>query len=375
MIPAAAVAASSSRRVGDSETAAMTPSSIYPVRSDATDRLGAEANPLHDGIGDTFVWVELCRTNPATAIKPIPRHNGRFLRPGAGLRHERMAMEIDLGRILDALPAMVWTALPDGRIDFVNRRWSEYTGFSLGEAHGWEWQAAINPDDLPKLLERWRSILASGEPGEMEARVRRLDGQYRCFLVQCSPICDDAGRIVKWCGVATDVEDFRRAEEAMRRRELDFQLIVDSIPVPVAVTTPSGEVEGLNQPTLDYFGKTFEELKGWKASDVVHPDDLSRRPPHSWRRTRKALRTTLRAATVALTASTAGTMSAASRCGIRREHPPLVPPADRHRRPEARGRGAPCERAQSWPHHQHDSRAGMVDSRGRLSRLLQPALS
>ena len=85
---------------------------------------------------------------------------------------------------------------------------------------------------------------------------------------------DDAGRIVKWCGVATDVEDFRRAEETLRRRELDFQLIVDSIPVPVAVTTPSGEVEGLNQPTLDYFGKTFEELKGWRASDVVHPDDL-----------------------------------------------------------------------------------------------------
>ena len=110
----------------------------------------------------------------------------------------------------------------------------------------------------------------------MEARLRRFDGQYRWFLVHCSPMRDDAGRIVKWCGVATDVDDFRRAEETLRRRELDFQLIVDSIPVPVAVTTPSGEVEGLNQPTLDYFGKTFEELKGWKASDVVHPDDLER---------------------------------------------------------------------------------------------------
>ena len=86
----------------------------------------------------------------------------------------------------------------------------------------------------------------------------------------------DAGRIIKWCGVATDIEDLRRAEETLRRRELDFQLIVDSIPVPVAVTTPSGEVERLNQPTLDYFGKTFEELKGWKTSDVVHPDDLER---------------------------------------------------------------------------------------------------
>jgi PAS domain S-box-containing protein len=66
----------------------------------------------------------------------------------------------------------------------------------------------------------------------------------------------------------------KRAEEALRTRELNFQLVVDSIPAPVAVTSPSGEVEGVNQPTLEYFGKTIEELKGWKASDVVHPDDL-----------------------------------------------------------------------------------------------------
>jgi PAS domain S-box-containing protein len=69
----------------------------------------------------------------------------------------------------------------------------------------------------------------------------------------------------------------KRAEEVPRTRELNFQLVVDSIPAPVAVTSPSGEVEGVNQPTLEYFGKTFEELKGWKATDVVHPDDL----PHT----------------------------------------------------------------------------------------------
>src|SRR2546423_1801872 len=70
------------------------------------------------------------------------------------------------------------------------------------------------------------------------------------------------------------VERLARTEEALRARELSFQLIVDSTPVPVAVTTPTGEVEAVNQPTLEYFGKTFDELRGWKASDVVHPDDL-----------------------------------------------------------------------------------------------------
>jgi PAS domain S-box-containing protein len=80
-------------------------------------------------------------------------------------------------------------------------------------------------------------------------------------------------------GVKTTVSDdlverLTQAEEALRARELSFQLIVDSTPVPVAVTTPTGEVEAVNQPTLEYFGRTFEELRGWKASDVVHPDDL-----------------------------------------------------------------------------------------------------
>jgi len=183
-------------------------------------------------------------------------------------------MEIDLGRVLDALPAMVWTAMPDGRIDFVNRRLSEHTGLEVEGAHGWDLRAVVSPGDLQKVLQGWRSIVASGKAGEIAARIRRRDGEYRWCLLQCCPMHNEAGGVSKWYGTCTDVEDLRRAEDALRLRELDFQLIVDSIPVPVAITTPSGEVEGLNQPTLDYFGKTFDELKGWKASDVVHPDDL-----------------------------------------------------------------------------------------------------
>jgi PAS domain S-box-containing protein len=183
-------------------------------------------------------------------------------------------MEDDIIRVLNALAGLVWTALADGQIDFVNQRWCEYTGLSLEEACGWGWQAAIHPEDLPETLGRWRSILASGVPGEMQARLLRFDGEYRWFLISSNPMLDAAEQVVKWYGVSADIEDRRRAEEALRVRELDFRLIVDSIPAPVAVTTPSGEVETLNQPTLEYFGKTFEELKGWKSSEVVHPDDL-----------------------------------------------------------------------------------------------------
>jgi PAS domain S-box-containing protein len=104
-----------------------------------------------------------------------------------------------------------------------------------------------------------------------------------------------------------------RTEEALRAHERSFQLIVDSIPVPVAVTTPTGEVEALNQQTLEYFGKTFEELKGWTSSTQMIS---SARLQRSKRLTRRAAPTTSRAVTAALMVSTVGSMSAVFPCEI-----------------------------------------------------------
>ena len=108
-------------------------------------------------------------------------------------------MENQLSGVVDALPGLVWTALPNGHIDFLNQRWYEYTGLSVDEAYGQGWQTAIHPEDLPELLERWRSVLAFGEPGEIEARLRRFDGEYRWFLFRTCPLADASGRVVKWC--------------------------------------------------------------------------------------------------------------------------------------------------------------------------------
>ncbi|BCG99845.1 hypothetical protein MesoLj131b_18450 [Mesorhizobium sp. 131-2-5] len=183
-------------------------------------------------------------------------------------------MKSDQSSVLDALPAMAWTALPDGSIDLINRRWCDYCGLRWEAERDRVWQAVVHPDDLEGLLEDWRSIIASGRPGEIDARMRRADGEYRRFLLQCSPVHDQTGQLSEWCGVATEVGGARSAEGTFKQQEFDFQSLVESIPIPVAVTTPTGEVEGLNQLTLDYFGKTFEELKDWKVSEVVHPDDL-----------------------------------------------------------------------------------------------------
>jgi PAS domain S-box-containing protein len=185
-------------------------------------------------------------------------------------------MESELRRIVDAIPGLVWTALPDGQIDFLNQRWCQYTGLRLDESYGRGWQTAIHHEDLPRLLAAWRSDSGSSEPVETEVRLRGADGKCRWFLFRAHPSADGSGHVMKWCGLGTNVDDRKRAEEILQRRELDFQLILDSLPIPVAITTPSGEVEGLNQLTVDYFGRTFDELREWKASDVVHPDDLER---------------------------------------------------------------------------------------------------
>jgi PAS domain S-box-containing protein len=191
-------------------------------------------------------------------------------------------MDIELSHIVDALPGLVWTALPDGNLDFVNQRWREYTNLGFDESCGRGWQTVIHPADLPELLERWRLILTSGKPGEMEARLRRSDGEYRWFLFRACPLPDASGQLVKWCGMNTDIEDRRQAEAAMRApwwtqslgREDHFRTVADNIAALAALVTPAGQFELVNRQTLAFFGVTLDRLKHWTIADTIHPDDL-----------------------------------------------------------------------------------------------------
>ena len=102
-------------------------------------------------------------------------------------------MDNNLGQIVDALPGLVWTARPDGSVEFLNTRWLEYTGLTHEDVSALGWQSAIHADDVSDLLKRWASICASGKPGDMEARLRRHDGQYRWFLFRASPTLNAVG--------------------------------------------------------------------------------------------------------------------------------------------------------------------------------------
>jgi PAS domain S-box-containing protein len=132
------------------------------------------------------------------------------------------AQEIRL--MVDAIPTLAWSARSDGSADFFNQSWLDYTGLSAEQAGDWGWTAALHPDDLRGLLEYWRSVLASGEPGEIEARLRRFDGVYRWFLFRATPSFDSDGRVVKWFGTNTDIEDRKRAEGLLGGENLVLEM-------------------------------------------------------------------------------------------------------------------------------------------------------
>ena len=184
------------------------------------------------------------------------------------------ASEAKLRRVIDTIPTLSWCNLADGPNEFLSKSWHEYTGLSPEEARGWGWSAAFHPDDLPPLMKRWQGLLVSGEPGEIEARLRRHDGEYRWFLIRVAPFRDETGAIVRWYGTSTDIHDRKLADEALRASENNLRQILDSIPGLVCTMDPTGEIQHLNRPLLDYFGKTPEELTGWQMTDAVHPDDL-----------------------------------------------------------------------------------------------------
>src|SRR6202790_2243034 len=180
----------------------------------------------------------------------------------------------DIRLVVDTIPTLAWSARPDGSADFFNQRWLDYTGLSAKQALGWGWEVAIHPDDLPRILETFRDALNSVKPYEVEGRFRRFDGEFRWFLFRASPLCDESGKVVKWYGANTDIEDRKRAEDALRSHEQNLRLLVDTIPGFVVTTTPAGEIEILNRQILEYLDKPPEELANWRTSDAIHPDDL-----------------------------------------------------------------------------------------------------
>ncbi len=189
----------------------------------------------------------------------------------------RSGHSLDIRLVVDRIPAFTWSAHADGSVEFVNQRWREYAGLSAEESQGWGWQVAIHPEDLPSLMRKWRELLISGEPGEIEARMRRHDGVFRCFLIRFEPFRDETGKVVMWYGVSADIEDLKQIQERLREDERELRQITDAIPQAIVVQDPCGVPIYANQATLDYTGLTADDVIAPNFRErIFHPEDLEK---------------------------------------------------------------------------------------------------
>jgi formate hydrogenlyase transcriptional activator len=135
--------------------------------------------------------------------------------------------ERQLRDVIETMPAIVWSTLPDGSVEFINRRWQEFTGLGGEGALGWNWEALVHPDDRARFVGDWRAALTAGQPTESEVRVRAANGEYRWLLVRNVPLRDEQGNIVRWYGTATDIEHRKRAEERLQHENVALRVEIE----------------------------------------------------------------------------------------------------------------------------------------------------
>jgi len=147
----------------------------------------------------------------------------------ASARHgsEQALQAADVRLVVDTIPTLAWSACSDGSADFFNQRWLDYTGLSAEQAREWGWTVALHPEDRGRLVDYWRHLLAFGQAGEIEARLRRYDGEYRWFLFRAEPVRDNHGDIFKWYGANTDIEDRKRAEALLAAEKRTLEMVAN----------------------------------------------------------------------------------------------------------------------------------------------------
>ena len=180
----------------------------------------------------------------------------------------------------EALPHMVWTMTPEGRVDHVNRRWIDYTGASLDDLDRQGWELVVHPDDIGSLRALVLDRLARGETYEVEFRMRRADGAYRWMIGRSLPLRDPGGRLLTWIGTTTDIHARRETEEALRRREHELRLVANAIPALVSSIDAQQRYQFVNTAYEQWFGHPSDEILGRTMRDVLGEAAYERLQPH-----------------------------------------------------------------------------------------------
>lgn len=182
--------------------------------------------------------------------------------------------------LAESIPQLAWMANSDGHIFWYNRRWYQYTGTTLEKMEGWGWQSVHDPAELPKVLERWKASIATGQPFDMVFPLKGDDGLFRPFLTRVEPIKDEEGRVVRWFGTNTDITEQKRSEELLRASEqrlkaseANYRLIVECNPALICRFKADGALTFVNDTYCRTFGKKREELVGHQFLPLIPDED------------------------------------------------------------------------------------------------------
>ena len=216
------------------------------------------------------------------------RHGRHFLTRGAPLRDSEgrvaaaMAVSYDitdrkraeealrgsehqLRTLADAVPQIIWTNTGDGTANYFNRRWYEYSGLNFEESAGLGWQAIVHPEDAPRAVPAWQQALAGGEVFDTEYRLRGGDGAYRWFIGRNVPMRNAEGRVTGWFGTATDIQERKVSEAAMRASEEQFRRAIEDAPIPVIMHAEDGQVLQISKTWTKVTGYALEEMASLDA--------------------------------------------------------------------------------------------------------------
>ncbi len=185
-----------------------------------------------------------------------------------------IASEQTLRLMTEAIPALVVRAAPAGNVDYVNQRVLDFVGSSLEDFINLTWAEFLHPDDVDEVRRRWYKALEDGNPVDTLFRFRRADGVYRWFAGRGNPLCDPEGKVLNWYTVLLDIDDRKKAEEALIDSERSLRLIIEAIPAFVWRTSAAGENDYSNQRLLNYTGGSLEDFSGSRWVRGIHPDDV-----------------------------------------------------------------------------------------------------
>jgi len=186
---------------------------------------------------------------------------------------DRRRIERELRLVIDTIPAMSWSALADGARDYCSKGWVEYTGIKSSEAAGSAWLKAYHPEDRDAHMAKWRASTSSGELFKSEARILGVDGKYRWFLTQGVPLRDESGKILRWYGTNVDIDERKRAEEALRESEERWKAAFESNPVMYFMVDSTGTALSVNAFGADQLGYKRSELVGQSVLNVFYKAD------------------------------------------------------------------------------------------------------